>query len=72
LPVDDAAEGYSELNPSAFEVADHIPDRSSLVAATLAIAATPMPWANSSTICVRRQVTTYPLPRRIIRTSRRP
>jgi hypothetical protein len=28
--------------------------------------------ADSSTICARRQVTTDPLPRRTIRTSRRP
>ena len=33
---------------------------------------TSMPWAGSSTICARRQVTTAPLPRRIIRISRRP
>src|SRR5689334_20841906 len=31
-----------------------------------------MPCADSSTICARRQVTTDPLPRRTIRTSRRP
>src|SRR6516165_6215076 len=31
-----------------------------------------MPCAESSTICARRQVTTDPLPRRTIRTSRRP
>ena len=30
------------------------------------------PCADSSTICARRQVTTDPLPRRMIRTSRRP
>jgi hypothetical protein len=42
------------------------------VNATLAIAATSMPWAESSTICARRQVTTDPLPRRTIRTRRRP
>jgi hypothetical protein len=29
-------------------------------------------WADSSTICARRQVTTDPLPRRMIRTSRYP
>jgi hypothetical protein len=33
-----------------------------LVKATLAIAGTSMPWADSSTICARRQVTTDPLP----------
>jgi len=31
-----------------------------------------MPWADSSTIWARRQVTTDPLPRRMIRTSRCP
>jgi hypothetical protein len=34
------------------------------VNATFAIAATPMPQADSSTICARRQVTTDPVPRR--------
>ena len=43
-----------------------------LVNATFAIAATSMPRADSNTICARRQVTTDPLPRRSIRTSRRP
>jgi hypothetical protein len=42
------------------------------VNATSAIVGTSMPWADSSTICARRQVTTDPLPRRMIRTSRRP
>jgi len=46
--------------------------RSSLVKATFAIADASMPWADSSTICARRQVTTDPLPRRMIRTSRCP
>jgi hypothetical protein len=46
--------------------------RSSLVKATFAIAATSIPWADSNTICARRQVTTEPVPRRTIRTSRRP
>ena len=31
-----------------------------------------MPWADSNTICARRQVTTEPLPRRTIRSSRLP
>jgi hypothetical protein len=39
---------------------------------TSAILATGMPWAESSTICARRQVTTEPLPRRTIRSSRLP
>jgi hypothetical protein len=46
--------------------------RSSLVKATFAIAGTAMPWAESSTIWARRQVTTDPLPRRMIRSSRWP
>jgi hypothetical protein len=46
--------------------------RSSLVNATFAIAGTSMPCADSSTICARRQVTTEPLPPRMIRTSRPP
>ena len=64
--------GYSEPNPAAlkFRITSRI--RSSLVNATFAIAATSIPWAGSSTICARRQVTTDPLPRRMIRTSRRP
>ena len=41
-------------------------------AAHFAIPAASIPWADSSTICARRQVTTDPLPRRMIRTSRRP
>jgi len=64
--------GYSESNPSALKLRITSRTRSSLVNATLAIAATSMPWADSSTICARRQVTTDPLPRRTIRTSRRP
>jgi hypothetical protein len=31
-----------------------------------------MPWADSKTICARRQVTTEPVPRRTIRNSRLP
>jgi hypothetical protein len=31
-----------------------------------------MPWAESKTICARRQVTTEPVPRRTIRSSRLP
>jgi hypothetical protein len=31
-----------------------------------------MPWADSNTICARRQVTTEPVPRRTIRSSRLP
>ena len=64
--------GYSEPNPSALKLRITSRTRSSLVKATFAMAATSMPWADSGTICARRQVTTDPLPRRMIRTSRRP
>ena len=59
-------------NPSALTLRITSRTRSSLVKATLAIAATSMPCADSSTICARRQVTTDQLPRRMIRTSRCP
>jgi hypothetical protein len=62
--------GYSDPNPSALKFRITSRTRSSLVNATFAIAAMSMPWADSSTICARRQVTTDPLPRRMIRTSR--
>jgi hypothetical protein len=62
--------GYNESNPSALKFRITSRTRSSLVKATFAIAGTSMPWAGSSTICARRQVTTDPLPRRMIRTSR--
>jgi hypothetical protein len=62
--------GYSEANPSALKLRITSWTRSSLVNAAFAIAATSMPCADSSTICTRRQVTTGPLPRRTIRTSR--
>src|SRR5580700_3891988 len=52
--------GYSEANPSPLKLRITSRTRSSLVNATLAIAATSMPWADSSTICARRQVTTRP------------
>jgi hypothetical protein len=64
--------GYSELNASALKLRITSRTRSSLVSATFAIAATPMPWADSSSICARRQVTTDPPSRRTIRTSRPP
>ncbi|HSH62034.1 MAG TPA: hypothetical protein VK988_20775 [Acidimicrobiales bacterium] len=38
----------------------------------MAICSTSIPWANSSTICVRRHVTTEPELRRTIRSSRLP
>jgi hypothetical protein len=62
--------GYSDPNPSALKFRITPRTRSSLVNATFAIAAMSMPWADSSTICARRQVTTDPLPRRTIRTRR--
>jgi len=42
------------------------------VKVTWAIWATSMPWALSSTICARRQVTTDPVDRRTMRSSRLP
>jgi hypothetical protein len=67
-----AVSRIQRAEPVAIEVPDPSRTRSSLVNATFAIAATSMPCADSSTIWARRQVTTDPLPRRIIRTSRRP
>ena len=64
--------GYSESKPSALKLWITSRTRSSLVNVTFAIAATCMPCADSSTICARRQVTTDPVPRRMIRSSRRP
>jgi hypothetical protein len=64
--------GYSELNPSALKLRITARSRSSLVNATFPITATSMPCADNGTICARRQVTTDPLPRRAIRTSRLP
>src|SRR5260221_6742082 len=64
--------GYSEPNPSELKLWITSRTRSSLVNATCAIAGTSIPWADSSTIGPRRQVTTDPLSRRTIRTSRRP
>jgi hypothetical protein len=52
--------GYSEPNPSALKLRITSRTRSSLVKATFAMAATSMPWADSGTICARRQVTTDP------------
>ena len=46
--------------------------RSSAGEGTLAISATSMPWADSSTIWARRQVTTDPDARRTMRSSRFP
>jgi hypothetical protein len=50
----------------------HVADRSVLVKVTSAILATGMPWAESNTICARRQVTTDPVLRRTMRSSRSP
>ena len=51
------------IEPVSVEVWNTSRARSWLVNATFAIAAASMPWADSSTICARRQVTTDPLPR---------
>ena len=64
--------GYSESNPSVLKLWITSRTRSALVNATSAIWPTGMPWADSSTICARRQVTTDPLPRRTIRSNRCP
>ncbi len=64
--------GYSESKPSALKLWITSRTRSALVNVTSATLATAMPWADNSTICARRQVTTDPVPRRTIRTSRRP
>jgi hypothetical protein len=52
--------GYIEANPSALKSRITSRTRSSLVNATFAIAAASIPWADSSTICARRQVTADP------------
>ncbi len=64
--------GYSESKPSVLKLWITSLTRSSLVKDTSAILATGMPCADSSTIWARRQVTTDPAPRRMIRSSRRP
>ncbi len=64
--------GYRESKPSALKLWITSRTRSSLVNDTSAIFATGMPCAESSTIWARRQVTTDPVPLRIIRSSRRP
>src|SRR3954466_9876933 len=58
--------------PSAEKLCSTSRTRSGLVNDTSAILATGMPWADSSTICARRQVTTDPVPRRTMRSSRMP
>jgi hypothetical protein len=50
---------------------EHVADPG-LVNVTSAILATGMCCADSSTICARRQVTTDPVPRRTMRSSRLP
>lgn len=64
--------GRSESNPSVLKLWITSRTRSALVKLTFAIAATSMPWADSSTICARRQVTTDPESRRTVRNSRLP
>jgi hypothetical protein len=60
------------VEPVQVEVVQHVADPVGLVKVTWAIWATSMPWALSSTICARRQVTTDPLDRRTMRSSRLP
>jgi hypothetical protein len=57
-----AERGYSDPNPSAVKLCSTSRTRSSLVKASPAICATLIPWADHSTICARRQVTTDPGP----------
>jgi hypothetical protein len=64
--------GYSDSKPSSLKLCSTARTRSSDVNATLAIWATSMPWADSSTICARRHVTTDPELRRTMRSSRWP
>ena len=64
--------GYSESNPSSLKLLITSRTRSGLVNAAFAIATTSMPWADSSTICARRHVTTEPELRRTTRSSRFP
>jgi hypothetical protein len=60
------------LEPVEVEVCSTSRTRSGLAKVTWAIWATSMPWALSSTICARRQVTTDPVDRRTMRSSRLP
>ena len=64
--------GHEGVEAVLVEVVQHAPTRSGEVKATLAIWATSMPWADSSTIWARRQVTTDPDERRTMRSSRLP
>lgn len=64
--------GYRDSKPSALKLWITSRTRSVLVNVTSAIFATAMPCADNSTIWARRQVTTDPVPRRMIRSSRRP
>jgi hypothetical protein len=67
-----AVAGYSESNPSRLKLWSTSRTRSSLVNVTWAILGAGIRWAASRTICARRQVTTEPLLRRTIRSSRLP
>jgi hypothetical protein len=64
--------GYNDSNPSALKLWITSRTRSWLVNVTRAICGTSIAWAESSTICARRHVTTEPVPRRRIRNSRLP
>jgi hypothetical protein len=61
-----------ESNPSVLKLWITSRTRSALLKVTSAIFATAMPCADSSPIWARRQVTTEPVPRRMIRSSRLP
>jgi hypothetical protein len=64
--------GYSESRPSALKLRSTSRTRSSLVNAGRAICATLIPCADHDTICIRRHVTSGPVPRRTIRRNRLP
>jgi hypothetical protein len=60
------------VDPIQVAVVEHVADPVGLVKVTWAIWPTSMPCADSSTIWARRQVTTDPVDRRTIRSSRLP
>ncbi|SCF60520.1 hypothetical protein GA0115258_10392 [Streptomyces sp. LamerLS-31b] len=61
-----------EAKPSVLKLWSTSRTRSVLVNDTSAIFGTGIPWAESSTVWARRQVTTEPVPRRMIRSRLRP
>jgi hypothetical protein len=64
--------GVQRVKAVGVEIADHITDAVLAGKRHLSDLPAGMPCADSSTICARRQVTTDPLPRRMIRSSRAP